>query len=73
MPDPLALQLARLRESYSLMLFWIVASPMDDWLKQERLKDMMKGIAELDQQIANEERLHCDIEASKRYADCHEQ
>jgi len=76
-PDPIPLQLARLRDAYVLHLVRIEASDMDPLFRRAAMKMTQQGIDELERQIANleapAERLHDDVYEAKRYADCHEQ
>lgn len=73
MSNPILPQLARLRDAYVLHLTRLELSDMDPIFKQVAVRRTRAGIAELETQIANCELVHDDIDAAKRYADCHEQ
>ena len=80
MPNSILSYLTDLRARYARQLQHIEASDMDPLFRRIRMKELRAGIEECDRQIANEieeedarQPLECDIEASKRYQDCHEQ
>ena len=78
MTDPIPVQLATLRDYYALYLTRLEASDMDPLFRRAAMKEIQRGIDELDRQIAKEEAsaaepLECSIDAAKRYQDCHEQ
>jgi len=69
MPDPIPIQLARLRARYARHLRRLEASDMDPLFRRVNMKQMREAVEELDQQIEKEEvvgeRLHDDIGAFK--------
>jgi len=71
--DRIAVLLIELRNQYERHLIRLDASDMDPLFRRANMKQMREAIAELERQIAHYEPLHCDIDAAKRYADCHEQ
>ena len=84
MSDPILVMLTRLRDFYAIEYtqIQIGTSILPDIKVSKRMQMAAceNAIAELDRQIAalteeQEERepLHCDVSASKRYADTHEQ
>jgi len=59
MTDPIALQLARLRDAYAVHLVRLEASDMDPLFRRVNMKQMREAVEELDRQIAHGEAGKC--------------